>query len=499
MVLGPALLLLGSAVRGRGVESDLPATGDYAAIELYTRLALHGRQLLGPYSRFGFHHPGPAFFYASVPLYALLGQQFVGIALTAFVLNAIAIILILRRLGRAGSPAALLGGALVLALFVSWRGPGWLFSAWNPNVAVLPFGLALVESAAWAAGCAAALPVAVLAGSLAAQTHLGCAPATVVAGLAALALRLSPVRRAAGIAPLAPASRRPLLLATALAAIAWAPPVVEQLRPDGGNLSHILGFSRWAGEGHGAAEALAAVGSAAAGWLVRAQGASAAGLLGAFLVVLAVAHGAARRTRQAFPAALSLVTLAGLGAALLSAARIVGPLLPYLLRWMAMLSVGAAGALAAATAPLWRARLETSRRPRLVLTAAVVVLALVGGRNLALARATLASPPKPGEDAQSAARLAATIAPVLAASARRPLVEVGPHVDRDLALGVLLALDKSGARFAIRPFGPFKLGGRWAPDGSEDARLLLGGEGEAPPGARELGREAGVVADLAPI
>jgi hypothetical protein len=58
------LLLLGAALTGRGMETDLPATGDYAALELYTRLAAQGRQLLGPYSRFGFHHPGPAYFYA---------------------------------------------------------------------------------------------------------------------------------------------------------------------------------------------------------------------------------------------------------------------------------------------------------------------------------------------------------------------------------------------------------------------------------------------------
>jgi len=369
-------------------------------------------------------------------------------------------------------------------------------------VAVLPFGLAMVEWAAWAAGRPRALPMAVLAGSLAAQTHLGCLPATVACGLAAFALRVPAVRRAAGLPGLAPQSRRPVAVAAAIAALMWAPPLVEQFRAGGGNLSHILAFSARAGEGHGAGETLAAAGAASAGWLVRAQGPSAAAILGLVVVALAVAHAAARRTRQAFPAALSLVTFAGVAAAILSTARVTGPLLPYLLRWMAMLAVGTAAALAAGIAPWWRARAETSRRPRLALIASLVALAVIGGRNLALARAALASPPRPAEDTQAAGRLASAIAPALASSSRRALVEVRSHVDRDLVLGVLLALDKAGARFAVAPFGPFRLGGRWTPDGSEDARLVLGEEGDeaaAAAGARELGREAGLVAYLAPI
>src|SRR4029077_17792587 len=100
LVLAPALLLLVAVATGRGLETDLPATGDYAALELYTRLAAQGRQLLGPYSRFGFHPPGPAYFYASVPLYVLTGERFAGILLTAALINVLSIALMLRRLGR---------------------------------------------------------------------------------------------------------------------------------------------------------------------------------------------------------------------------------------------------------------------------------------------------------------------------------------------------------------------------------------------------------------
>jgi hypothetical protein len=44
----------------RGIP-DVLFTGDGAAIELGTLHAAHGVQLVGPYSRFGWSHPGPAF------------------------------------------------------------------------------------------------------------------------------------------------------------------------------------------------------------------------------------------------------------------------------------------------------------------------------------------------------------------------------------------------------------------------------------------------------
>ena len=343
IVLAPVLLLLGAALTGRGMETDLPATGDYAALELYTRLAAQGRQLLGPYSRFGFHHPGPAYFYASVPLYVLTGERFAGILLTAALVNVVSIALMLRRLGREGGGPALLAGALVIALFLSWRGPAWLFSAWNPNVAVLPFGVALVEFAAVAAGNLRALPLAVLAASFAAQTHLGVLPTAAAVALAAALLHAAPIRRAAGLPPIAATAHRWILLAVVLAAVVWTPPLLEQISPAGGNLSHIFGFSSLPDERHSAGEALVASGAAIVGWMAGAREGVAAGLLVVLVLGLAVAHGAARVTRQAFAAALSLVTFAGIAAAILSATRVTGPLLPYLLRWMAMLSVGRGG------------------------------------------------------------------------------------------------------------------------------------------------------------
>ena len=53
----------------------------------------------------------------------------------------------------------------------------------------------------------------------------------------------------------------------------------------------------------------------------------------------------------------------------------------------------------------------------------------------------------------------------------------------------------------MRPFGPFRLGGHWTPDGTEDVRIVVGPEDvelAAQPGVRLLGREAGLFAYLVP-
>jgi hypothetical protein len=50
-----------------GMRGASPAS-DFALLELSTGEALRGAQLLGPYSRFGWRHPGPAYVYLQAPL-----------------------------------------------------------------------------------------------------------------------------------------------------------------------------------------------------------------------------------------------------------------------------------------------------------------------------------------------------------------------------------------------------------------------------------------------
>ena len=77
----PALVLLVRAARATWVPSS-----DWAAIEARTRdVWTSHASLVGPYSRYGWNHPGPLLFYVLAVPYRLLGSQphglFVGVAL----------------------------------------------------------------------------------------------------------------------------------------------------------------------------------------------------------------------------------------------------------------------------------------------------------------------------------------------------------------------------------------------------------------------------------
>src|SRR5260221_8671299 len=100
--------------------TDFPQIGDPAVIESYTWMASKGELLLGPYSRFQWHHPGPLYFFWMVPFYVLSGNRPTGLSAAALVLNlsALAVVttIVLRR---ATSHFAI--ALLALVAVFSWR------------------------------------------------------------------------------------------------------------------------------------------------------------------------------------------------------------------------------------------------------------------------------------------------------------------------------------------------------------------------------------------
>src|SRR4029453_1400715 len=60
---------------------------DIGVTELYVDLASHGRLLVGPYSRFLWHHPGPISFYLQAPLYAAAGRSGAALFAGAWAIN----------------------------------------------------------------------------------------------------------------------------------------------------------------------------------------------------------------------------------------------------------------------------------------------------------------------------------------------------------------------------------------------------------------------------
>jgi len=80
--------------------------GDVAVTELAIQNALHFRQVLGPYDRFGWNHPGPAIFYILAVPYALVGRQASGVLVGAFIVNFACAVGIIALLGRRAGPKA---------------------------------------------------------------------------------------------------------------------------------------------------------------------------------------------------------------------------------------------------------------------------------------------------------------------------------------------------------------------------------------------------------
>ena len=214
---------------------------DAAFIELYTRHAVHGRQLLGPYSQFGWFHPGPTLFYWLAPFYVIGGESMNSINAGAVAVNLLALLAIVwvgvRHGGRA-TPFTLVFWCLA-ALFCG-RVPDLLASAWNPHIPVLPLLSLMFVATAVALGDAVFLPILVLVCSFIAQSHIGFAPTALVlaaAGAAALAVqggratgRCAGVQGAGCLSPIA------------VLEVVWLLPIAEQLTSRDGNLSRIARF-----------------------------------------------------------------------------------------------------------------------------------------------------------------------------------------------------------------------------------------------------------------
>jgi hypothetical protein len=181
IVLNNSEMLFGS----RQYEAD-----DFAVNSLQVLKAKQFRETLGHYCRFGFHHPGPAFFYVfgwgEILFFDVLhlvptpfnGQLIALYALSAFFVG-VPLALIASRLGNA-SPW-FVGLAL---MFAGWHfgavgkfyafvpGDFGLLSPWPPCFIVLPFLCLIVAAASVAAGSGKDLPLLTLAGCFLVHGHV---------------------------------------------------------------------------------------------------------------------------------------------------------------------------------------------------------------------------------------------------------------------------------------------------------------------------------------
>jgi len=243
------------------LSKNLIEQGDLAANSLQVENAEHFREMLGPYSRFEFHHPGPAIFY----LYALadwilfpLPSHLARFHLAQTILNLVWLV-VLSAMIRRGWPGDrwpvvlfVMVGLVVLSLERE-VGPA-LMRPWGPLIVVLPVTVSVVGAAIVATGRTDFVVATVCAAVLATQTHLGTAP--VVVPILALAALLHGVRRVRDRRPYTRPERRSLLLTAVVLVVSYLPPVVQEVTSRTGNLTRIIEFVRTSQASHGLGDVL---------------------------------------------------------------------------------------------------------------------------------------------------------------------------------------------------------------------------------------------------
>jgi hypothetical protein len=378
------------------VGADFHPSGDIVATEMRTRDVGTHAVWLGPFSRDGWFHPGPLLFYVLAVPYRLLGSSSVALCVGALLINGASVVgmaVIARR--RGGLMAALLT-LVCSSLLLRALGPEFLRLPWNVYVTVLPYGLLLFLCWTLVCGDRWAVPIAVFVASFLVQTHIGYAALALPVLGVATAWLVAPalVRRRheatageAGLRELV----RPGLASVGVVAVLWVPPVVEQIRGDGGNLGRTVRWFRDGGD---------EVHSLLEGWRVVARqyavppewvaGAEPVNLLGEptyvyervvpLLLVLAVIA-AAVLWRRAGPRAGSLIGVWAVASVLgvVAAARTVGPLFGYRLHWTWVL--GMVGGLLILWAGCLVVRDRGAAPSRGLVPLCVVAVAVLGGAN----------------------------------------------------------------------------------------------------------------------
>lgn len=481
----PLLLLLGSVLIGGGPKT---VSDDVALLVLRARDTLHGGVLVGPYSRYGWHHPGPSYFYLlAVPVWLWHGGP-TGLYVAVPVIAALCAGGVALLLWRGAGPAGGWAGAAAVSLVVAGVGASTVRDPWNPYVVALPSLLSLVASALGAAGVPGALAWAAVAGTFAVQTHVSTAP--VVAGAFAVAVAARLVRWGLRSRSWPGWGRPELCVAGALLAGGWLPPLWDEAFGTG-NLHSIWRFFTAAHPSHAWSDAWRTVAGVWAATLFQRHAAIGEGVPASHPAVMTVAFcalaaagigvGVARRRPVAVW--MGVLALVAAGLAVVSVTRVVGPVFRYLVVWMAVLPALPLIALVVAVMP---ARVRWRSPAAGVL--AVVVLCPLG---LAL-RSVAEAPPAASltdHDIQTAYRLVAPVSGPPGAVVRIEITDGGRW---PAAAGVGLELVRHGHPIRVQPPWPLLFGDNRRATGTEPVAIVVAGVDPRtwPPAtaARMLGR-----------
>lgn len=192
-----------------------------------------GRELVGPYSRLYFHHPGPFIYWLLWPAYVISGHSPGALHVAALLSNlgCLGILLYVcssTRFGAFSRPIRF----VALALLVNFIGgfvtdaipsayPSAFADIWNPVLSLFPFAALTASCVALALGSRAALVLVVVLHAFVCQSHVGYVPVATAFVLFGL-VRWSRLVPSAG-------RRRTETTAVVVLAVLWSAPFYDAL------------------------------------------------------------------------------------------------------------------------------------------------------------------------------------------------------------------------------------------------------------------------------
>lgn len=497
----PFLISLQTSLARVTIQEAFPQ-GDDSLTEMKTISASLNRELLGPYSRLRWNHPGPLYFYSLVPVYLLMGSNYPALSLAVATNHCILLALlgwltwvVYKEYGW-DIPVCLL---VILGVY-SRHIP--LDVPWNACVLAIPF-VTLCMVCAWlCVGCLWALTPAILLGSFLVQTHVGTSICVLAVIGCAVGVFLSPnVAAKIGLNVHRKNAKAWWLIAAAALVISWAPPVYEQLTNDPGNMTKLARFFTQA-EGHQTmTRTVAALSEMLWSGIFAAQVPDDGnagdrfdmlfvGFLAVNLISLPFAYRYNMKHGQKYGACLCLIGAVALVSATYTILNVKGQLHCYIITWMSSISVpvliGISGSVVKELSDRFFCRGHLLKViAALSLAVILTVISLNPFRDLYRASAGLPAP-NGVEHVTNA-----VLKEIGYDNAKRPLIIIGDHSKWTLVSGIALQLFKKGVPFSVTSDWLFMFGNQFAPSGVEDVGIIFSGKTLDSSSLRLIGKYSG--------
>lgn len=352
LLLFISLFVLFFSIANEG-SRDFFLLGDDATLE--TRVVNAGRdvQYLGPYSRFGWNHPGSLYFYILLPFYQLFSMGTQSLYVGAAFINIISVLTLLLFLYKSENNYFFFFTAFFFSLYIfGFLGLHVFRNIWNPHVTILPFAVFIFASAYLSRGHLKTLPLSILFSSFVIQTHIAYAPAVVVIFLVSILLYiLEKLKEQKKIKRLFSKDILKIMVISAgLFIILWILPIIESLKNPPGNLLKLIYYFSHSKVTHGITEAVAAVSNITNVPLIKFLdflfpnlGLSSTSLLTAlFLLQVLLVTGAGiyhwrAASKNKYQFNLLIFGLSGLIVSVISVTKITGEIHSYLIQWMSII------------------------------------------------------------------------------------------------------------------------------------------------------------------